>query len=154
MVLLSNVARAWPCPLLVRGSITHVQETGGKKGRLSFKGISLGGSGAKAEVNEGYLVHLGVGKDVLRLDVVVDVSETVQMQVLEMDDVRLHVVQDRNEVLLLVRVQVPEDGSPLSLTVPVETPQVGCVIVPTIDGKLSLIENNQSMFQGESLSNH
>lgn len=38
--------------LLVRGSITHVQEdTSGGKGGLAFRGIRVGGSGAKAEIN-------------------------------------------------------------------------------------------------------
>ncbi len=41
-----------PAQLLVRGSITHVQdETTGGSGGLSFKGISIGGSKGKAEVN-------------------------------------------------------------------------------------------------------
>jgi len=41
-----------PAQLLVRGSVTHVQEgTKGGSGGLSFKGIRIGGSGAKAEVN-------------------------------------------------------------------------------------------------------
>ncbi|HOO20261.1 MAG TPA: CsgG/HfaB family protein [Kiritimatiellia bacterium] len=47
-----KVGRMTPAQLLVRGSITHVQdETSGGRGGLSFKGISLGGSGGKAEVN-------------------------------------------------------------------------------------------------------
>ena len=40
-----------PAQLLVRGSITHVQQTGGNQGGLSFKGISVGGSKASAEIN-------------------------------------------------------------------------------------------------------
>lgn len=46
-----KVGRMTPAQLLVRGSITHVQETGGGKGGLNFKGIRLGGSKASAEVN-------------------------------------------------------------------------------------------------------
>ncbi len=47
-----QVDRMTPAQLLVRGSITHVQnETSGGSGGLSFKGISLGGSKGKAEVN-------------------------------------------------------------------------------------------------------
>ncbi len=58
-----KMGRMTPAQLLVRGSITHVQETGGGKGRLNFKGISLGGSGAKAEVNiTMYLVDTETGQ--------------------------------------------------------------------------------------------
>ena len=47
-----QVGRMTPAQLLVRGSITHVQdETTGGSGGLSFRGISLGGSKGKAEVN-------------------------------------------------------------------------------------------------------
>lgn len=47
-----KIGRMTPAQLLVRGSITHVQdETTGGRGGLSFKGISLGGSKGKAEVN-------------------------------------------------------------------------------------------------------
>lgn len=47
-----KIGRMTPAQLLVRGSITHVQyETSGGGGGLSFKGISLGGGGSKAEVN-------------------------------------------------------------------------------------------------------
>ena len=47
-----QVGRMTPAQLLVRGSITHVQdETTGGSGGLSFKGISLGGSKGKAEIN-------------------------------------------------------------------------------------------------------
>ncbi len=58
-----KMGRMTPAQLLVRGSITHVQETGGGKGRFSFKGVSLGGSGAKAEVNiTMYLVDTETGQ--------------------------------------------------------------------------------------------
>lgn len=47
-----QIGRMTPAQLLVRGSITHVQtETSGGSGGLNFKGISLGGSKGKAEVN-------------------------------------------------------------------------------------------------------
>ncbi len=47
-----EIGRLTPAQLLVRGSITHVaNDTGGGGGRLNFKGISLGGSGGKAEIN-------------------------------------------------------------------------------------------------------
>ena len=47
-----QVGRMTPAQLLVRGSITHVQDdTTGGRGGISFKGISLGGSKGKAEVN-------------------------------------------------------------------------------------------------------
>ena len=47
-----QVGRMTPAQLLVRGSITHVQDdTTGGSGGLSFKGISVGGSKGKAEVN-------------------------------------------------------------------------------------------------------
>ena len=58
-----KTGRMTPAQLLVRGSITHVQETGGGKGKLRFKGISLGGSKAKAEVNiTMYLVDSETGQ--------------------------------------------------------------------------------------------
>jgi len=41
-----------PAQLLVRGSVTHVQQdTSGGSGGIGFKGISIGGSKGKAEVN-------------------------------------------------------------------------------------------------------
>jgi curli biogenesis system outer membrane secretion channel CsgG len=47
-----QVGRMTPAQLLVRGSVTHVQnETGGGSGGISFKGFRVGGSGNKAEVN-------------------------------------------------------------------------------------------------------
>jgi curli biogenesis system outer membrane secretion channel CsgG len=59
-----QVGRMTPAQLLVRGSITHVQnETSGGGGGLSFKGISLGGSKGKAEVNITiYLVDSATGQ--------------------------------------------------------------------------------------------
>jgi len=47
-----KIGRMTPAQLLVRGSITHVQNsTAGGKGGISFKGIRLGGSKDSAEVN-------------------------------------------------------------------------------------------------------
>ena len=59
-----KTGRMTPAQLLVKGTITHVQnETTGGKGRLSFKGISLGGSGGKAEINMTiYLVDTETGQ--------------------------------------------------------------------------------------------
>jgi curli biogenesis system outer membrane secretion channel CsgG len=45
-----KMGRMTPAQLLVRGSITHAQETSGGKGGLSFKGIRIGGSKASAEI--------------------------------------------------------------------------------------------------------
>ncbi len=59
-----QTGRMTPAQLLVRGSVTHVQEdTGGAGGGLGFKGIKLGGSKAKAEVNiTVYLVDSATGQ--------------------------------------------------------------------------------------------
>jgi curli biogenesis system outer membrane secretion channel CsgG len=59
-----QVGRMTPAQLLVRGSITHVQdETTGGGGRISFRGVSLGGGGGKAEVNITiYLVDSATGQ--------------------------------------------------------------------------------------------
>lgn len=58
-----KMGRMTPAQLLVRGSITHVQETGGGAGKLRFKGLSLGGSKASAEVNiTMYLVDTETGQ--------------------------------------------------------------------------------------------
>jgi len=66
-----KIGRMTPAQLLVRGSITHVQETGGGKGGLGFKGIRLGGSKAKAEVNiTMYLVDSETGQVVASQKVV------------------------------------------------------------------------------------
>jgi curli biogenesis system outer membrane secretion channel CsgG len=53
-----------PAQLLVRGSVTHVQDsTSGGGGGLSFKGVSLGGSKDNAEVNiTMYLVDSRTGQ--------------------------------------------------------------------------------------------
>ena len=47
-----QVGRMTPAQLLVRGSITHVQnDTAGGGGGLNFKGFRIGGNASKAEVN-------------------------------------------------------------------------------------------------------
>lgn len=48
----AQTGRLTPAQLLVRGSITHVQDaTTGGGGGLNFKGISIGGSKGQAEIN-------------------------------------------------------------------------------------------------------
>lgn len=59
----AKIGRMTPAQLLVRGSITHVQETGGGKGGLNFRGFSIGGSKGSAEVNVTiYLVDTETGQ--------------------------------------------------------------------------------------------
>ena len=59
----AQTGRMTPAQLLVRGSITHVQETGGGGGGVNFRGIRLGGSRASAEVNiTMYLVDAVTGQ--------------------------------------------------------------------------------------------
>ncbi|MFA4945481.1 MAG: CsgG/HfaB family protein [Lentisphaeria bacterium] len=66
-----KMGRMTPAQLLVRGSITHVQETAGGKGGLSFKGISLGGGAGQAEINMTiYLVDSETGQVKASKDVV------------------------------------------------------------------------------------
>ena len=61
--LAPQTGRMTPAQLLVRGSITHVQETAGGRGGLNFRGISVGGSRASAEVNITiYLVETVTGQ--------------------------------------------------------------------------------------------
>ncbi len=58
-----KTGRMTPAQLLVRGSITHIQETGGGGGGIGFKGIRVGGSRASAEVNiTMYLVDSQTGQ--------------------------------------------------------------------------------------------
>ena len=59
-----QVGRMTPAQLLVRGSVTHVQNsTAGGKGGLSFKGVRIGGSKDSAEVNITiYLVDSATGQ--------------------------------------------------------------------------------------------
>ncbi|MBC2717656.1 MAG: hypothetical protein HF978_20325 [Desulfobacteraceae bacterium] len=59
-----KTGRMTPAQLLVRGSVTHVQQsTSGGSGGFSFKGIRLGGSKDSAEVNiTMYLVNTETGQ--------------------------------------------------------------------------------------------
>lgn len=59
-----KIGNMTPAQLLVRGSITHVQnETSGNSGGLNFKGIRIGGSKGAAEVNiTMYLVDSDTGQ--------------------------------------------------------------------------------------------
>ena len=49
--LTPQVGKMTPAQLLVKGSITHVQETAGGGGGIGFKGIRLGGDKGSAEIN-------------------------------------------------------------------------------------------------------
>jgi curli biogenesis system outer membrane secretion channel CsgG len=52
-----------PAQLLVKGVITHVQNTGGQAGGLAIGGIYLGGSNSKSEVNiTMYITEAGTGQ--------------------------------------------------------------------------------------------
>lgn len=68
----AKIGRMTPAQLLVRGSITHVQnDTGGGGGGFSFQGISIGGSAGEAEMNITiYLVDSETGQVVASTDVV------------------------------------------------------------------------------------
>ncbi len=58
-----QMGRMTPAQLLVRGSITHVQETGGGQGGVNLRGIRLGGSRSSAEVSiTMYLVDSETGQ--------------------------------------------------------------------------------------------
>lgn len=58
-----KMGRMTPAQLLVKGTITHVQETKGGGGGLSFAGISLGADGGSAEINITiYLVDTATGQ--------------------------------------------------------------------------------------------
>ena len=46
-----QIGKMTPAQLLVKGSITHVQETSGGGGGIGFKGIRLGGDKGSAEIN-------------------------------------------------------------------------------------------------------
>jgi len=46
-----KMGRLSPAQLLVKGAITHVQETKGSGGGFGFKGITLGGNTGSAEIN-------------------------------------------------------------------------------------------------------
>ncbi len=68
----AKIGRMTPAQLLVRGSITHVQDdVGGGGGGFSFQGISIGGSAGSAEMNITiYLVNSETGQVVASTDVV------------------------------------------------------------------------------------
>ena len=58
-----KMGRMTPAQLLVKGAITHVQETKGGGGGLSFKGFSIGGDKGSAEINITiYLVDTTTGQ--------------------------------------------------------------------------------------------
>ncbi len=58
-----QTGRMTPAQLLVRGSITHVQETAGGRGGINIRGIRVGGSGGRAEINMTvYLVDTTTGQ--------------------------------------------------------------------------------------------
>ncbi len=66
-----KMGRMTPAQLLVRGSITNVQETSAKKGGLNFMGVSLGGSGGNAEINLTiYIVDSTTGQVVASHDII------------------------------------------------------------------------------------
>jgi curli biogenesis system outer membrane secretion channel CsgG len=68
----AKIGRMTPAQLLVRGSVTHVQDnTKSSGGGLSFKGISLGGSAGSAEINFTiYLVDAETGQVVASKDII------------------------------------------------------------------------------------
>jgi len=68
----AKIGRMTPAQLLVRGSITHVQDdTGSGGGGFSFQGFSIGGSGGQAEMNVTiYLVDSETGQVVASTDII------------------------------------------------------------------------------------
>lgn len=68
----AKIGRMTPAQLLVRGSITHVQDdTGSGGGGLSFQGFTIGGSAGKAEMNVTiYLVDSETGQVKASTDVI------------------------------------------------------------------------------------
>lgn len=67
-----EIGRMTPAQLLVRGSITHVEETTGSLGGgLSFQGISIGGGGGQSEINVTiYLVDSETGQVKASTDII------------------------------------------------------------------------------------
>ena len=58
-----KMGRLSPAQLLVKGAITHVQETKGAGGGFGFKGITIGGDAGSAEINITiYLVDSATGQ--------------------------------------------------------------------------------------------
>lgn len=68
----AKMGRMTPAQLLVRGSVTHVQnDTAGGGGGINFGGFSIGGSGGKAEINITiYLVDSETGQVKASKDIV------------------------------------------------------------------------------------
>lgn len=67
----AKMGRMTPAQLLVRGSITHVQEVGSKKAGFNYMGVSLGGDTGSAEMNFTiYLVSSETGQVVASTKVV------------------------------------------------------------------------------------
>jgi len=68
----AKIGRMTPAQLLVRGSITHVQnDTGSGGGGINFAGFSIGGSAGKAEINVTiYLVDSETGQVKASTDIV------------------------------------------------------------------------------------
>lgn len=67
----AKMGRMTPAQLMVRGSITHVQEVGSKKGGLSYMGITLGGDTGSAEINFTiYLINTETGQVVASTKVI------------------------------------------------------------------------------------
>lgn len=67
----AKMGRMTPAQLLLRGSITNVQETSAKKGGLNFMGVSVGGSNGEAEINLTiYLVDSETGQVVASKDII------------------------------------------------------------------------------------
>lgn len=66
-----KMGRMTPAQLLVRGSITNVQETGSKGGGLNFMGVSIGGDTGSAEINFTiYIINSETGQVVASTSVV------------------------------------------------------------------------------------
>ena len=68
----AKIGRMTPAQLLVRGSITHVQDTTGSGGGgFSFKGITIGGNAGEAEINVTiYLVDSETGQVKASTDII------------------------------------------------------------------------------------
>ncbi len=68
----AKMGRMTPAQLLLRGSITHVQDdVGSGFGGFNFKGINIGGSGGQAEINVTiYLVNAETGQVVASTNII------------------------------------------------------------------------------------
>ncbi len=67
----AKMGRMTPAQLLLRGSITHVQEVGSKQGGLNFMGVSVGGDTGSAEINFTiYIVNSETGQVVASTSVI------------------------------------------------------------------------------------